>query len=454
MKIPVRRLLLLIAICLSSACVAIFLASTTLLISTDTLKARILTAFDTQELVLPAYLGNDSRRGRYTVNDCLILQSLLVGRDDWRKIALQSTVLQEPAQSPCATLKSFVHGKFDAAMLEKYEYAYSRYYFGAKTFVGWGLTLVSLEHMRVILRGAIYFLLALTALVSGYGLFRGGRHNPILYATTGVFALGWLLCYDLWYYASTLAHAFSELSLVGFMVFSVLAPPPKSNLGLYAPAAALFALTAWFELLTGPALLAIALVVAVNFAHRQGEKNAIAKAMQIWIVGGSTIVGCLLALLLINTLTSDAESVGNFFKHLAIRLNLHPLLGLSIDERWRTPENLRSYTVAETWQAITFHLPMLTGSSAWLSSLVFGLSTLILLSSLPLAFFRRAHQRFLIPVSIGLSVICWYLLFANHTVIHSWGMVRLMVLFPISAALVLAYFVLTSSNPNHSVSDT
>jgi hypothetical protein len=440
-----HRVLLLAAICLGSAALAIFLAGTTILIKNDTLKAAVIDAFESGELVFEPYLGNDSRRGRYTVNDCLILQGLLVGRDEWRKFSLQSTTIQDPEKGVCATLKSYVQGEIDSTSLKKYEYSYSRYYFGARIFVGWGLAVMSLENMRILLRGSIYLLIFITIVVSLRGLLKGGAHNNFLYATTGIFSLGWLLSYDLWYYSPTLAHAFSELSLVGFMVYSVLTRPPRSNFMLYMPAIVLFILTAWFELLTGAMPLAIALAVAINFAHRYGENKALSQALQLWGVGVLIIVGCMLALLLFNAIFGEAQSLEKFVKHLAIRMNLHLLLGLSIDERWRIPENLHNYTLKEVWQAVIYHLPMLTGSLKWLAQVVFGVSALVLLLALPLSIFKQRYQSLFIPLSIGLCVVLWYLSFANHTVIHAWFMVRLMVLIPISAFMVLVFIFFENS---------
>jgi hypothetical protein len=445
------RTLFLILVCLGSAILAVFLTTTTLLIPTDTLKARVIDAFENGELVFEPYLGNDSRRGRYTVNDCLILQGLLVGRDDWRKIAVQSTMLHEPEKGVCATLKSFAQGEIDSSNLKKYEYSYGRYYFGAKIFVGWGLAFMSLESMRILLRGAIYILIFITITMSLHGLIKGGAHNKFLYATTGLFSLGWLLLYDLWYYSPTLAHAFSELSLVGFMAYSVLARPPRSNFMLYMPAIVLFVLTAWFELLTGAMPLAVALSVAVNFAHRNGQNKAVSQALQLWGVGVATIIGCMLALLLINALFGEAQSLEKFFKHLALRMNLHLLLGLSIEERWRIPENLHSYTLGEVWQALIYRLPMLAGSSKWLAHAIFGTSSLVLLFALPLSLFGQRYKILLIPLSIFFSVVLWYMSFANHTVIHSWFMVRLMVLIPVAASMIIAFLILIEKTPKKSL---
>lgn len=425
---------LLVAVTVGSL-VAIALSSATLLIPTHMLQDRIVHAFRDSALVTANYLGDDSRRGRYSVNDCLILHSLMVGRDDWRKLGLLSTVLMVADEAPCSTLENFVTGKISPARKQGLEYPYARYFFAAKAFTGFGLALLPIDELRQTLRGVIYLLLVISLSVSIVGLWRGGKHTPLLYLTVALGSLGWLSLYDLWYYSPTLAHAFSEIVLVGFLAYSVLADPPRSRHDTLARAVALFILTAWFELLTGPTLLAAALAVMIGFAHNPNGQRSLKDACEMWLLGLFTVSACLLSLQAINSFITGCGMLAEFFTHLAIRADLHHLLELSIDERWRVPTNLVQYSVLDSWLAVSQSLHMLTYGSKFAANVVFGLSGLALCIATLVGMLSARHRPVLIYTSVGLSLVVWYALLPNHTVIHAWAIVRMMVLLPIAAAL-------------------
>ncbi len=434
------QLLSIVIVMASGAVLGVALSSATLYINAEKLQLTIAQAFENGGLVNQSYLGKDSRRGRYSFNDCLILQSLIVGRDSWEKVAVQSTILQVPNETPCTTLNSLVNGQIDQIEKQKQEYPYARYFFAAKAFAGFGLAAVSLDTLRLALRGTIYLMLAISLIASLHGVLRGGKHPPILYITVATIASAWLGLYDLWYYSPTLAHAFSEIALVGFITYSVLMDPPATQRAMYGRCVVLFMLTAWFELLTGPTLLAIALGVMIDFAHHPSDSGSHRKAAKMWVFGLFSVASCLICLQFINWIVTGSNPFRAFFTHLSIRADLHHLLGIPIDERWRVSANLTQYSLTESWMAIWENLHMLTYGSTLGANLIFGSSMVVLCLAALIGSLSAKHRHLLVYASTMFALAIWYAALTNHTVIHAWAIVRMMVLLPIAAALACVVF--------------
>jgi hypothetical protein len=415
--------------CLLFSAALVAFSCLALLRDRDAVAAEVRAAFDSGALVPQVYVGPDARRGRYLVNDCFILQTLLNGRGDVLADAVNSTVRTGGSAGACQWLLDSL-----APQPASEPYAYSRYYWGAKAFAGPLLAVASLDAIKSTLRLAVYALLLSSLAVAIRGAVRGGRQPRGLYVTAAVIAAGLLAFYDLWYFSVTLAHGFSEAVLAGYLLYVLLAPPPRDDDALPWRWLVLGGLTAWFELLTGPMVMAVAIAMLLENAARPGL--APQRAIRAGIATGLAVVGCLLALQLAVLAFGDARNVVQFFYHLALRMQLHRIIDIPVEAPWQIAENLRSYSAADVIAALASELPRLAGDNAEVATGVFRASAAALGFALGVAVLRGDRVRqVVVYLLVPLILINWYFILANHTVIHAWGMVRLMVLVPVCATL-------------------
>jgi hypothetical protein len=427
---PVRRL---VSICALVALCAIALSAATSALDGQRLRHAIATGFATGALVDAPYLGNDPRRGRYTVNDCLILQTLVLAERDWRNPGIRSRVFDGRDQPACAVLRSAVESSMPTP---PGTYDYSRYFFAAKAFIGPALLVLDIDTVRAALRSAVYGVLLLVLAVSLSRVVRPRERQGMLPASLVVVSCAWLAFYDLRYYAPLFAHAFAELVLAGYMLFVLVARPPATH-GIPARGIWLGALTACFELLTGPALLAAGIAVLLDFAQDPTRPRPLRRALLVWSGTALAILVTLLLLQVAVVAVEGPDALRQFVWHLLLRMDLHLLLNLPMEANWKIAENLASYTVADVGRAMFRNLPLLTYGSRAAANVVFVGSVLVLAWAAAVGAFRREMRPVFIYVGVAASLVAWSLVFSNHTVIHAWAMVRMAVLLPVCAALSL-----------------
>jgi hypothetical protein len=429
----------LLLFCLAFTAVAIALSCVALARDRAAVKSEIAAAFASGALTTKIYVGPDARRGRYLTNDCFILQTLLHGTGSVLADTVNSTVLAAGEAGACQRLEDSL-----APVPAGEPYAYSRYFWGAKAFVGPLLAVASLDTIKSGLRLVVYALLAAALGVAAWGAVRGGRHPRGLYVTAGAIALGLLVLYDLKHFAVTLAHGFSEAVLAGYLLYVVLGPPTRGDDPLPWRWLVLGGLTAWFELLTGPLVMAVAIVMLLENAAMPGL--APQRATRAGAMTGLAVAGCFMALQVAVLAFGDARNVAQFFYHLALRMQLHRLIDIPVEPAWQIAENLRSYHLFDVISALGNELPRLTGDNAEAAAAVFRTSAAGLGFALGIAALRQRQLRqMLVYLLVPLLFATWYLVLANHTVIHAWGMVRLMVLLPICALLAVLHSVLPAA---------
>ncbi|MEI9850212.1 MAG: hypothetical protein WDN24_04280 [Sphingomonas sp.] len=170
----------------------------------------------------------DLNRGDYLFNDCLILQTLLLGRSDWRLSVINSTIYLDG--EPCRRLSEEVTNR--APQVATYQY--SQYVFAARIVTAPLAIAFGIDGAKQLLRIAVYVTLLVTAIASIRRMTRGGQ--PPQHPATFYFAV--LLCtsamlgaYRLEYYAQTFAHGYSELVIAAFLLYSVTLAPRTDGFG-------------------------------------------------------------------------------------------------------------------------------------------------------------------------------------------------------------------------------
>lgn len=441
MPIHLRKIIR-VALTCTLACL-VFLLLSTLAFSTSQpyIKDRIQQSFQDKSLSTENYFANDYRRGKYLFNDCVILQTLVNwgGLDSIAGTLSSTIVLSETP--PCEVL--------DRALLDPQsptqKYVYSRYYWGAKALVGPALAIASIDTIKGILSGSVYVALIAAALVAAYKLWRGLYANPELGATVLVFTAGMLTLYDLRGYTSTFAHGFSELVLASYLLYAATRPngvkPETVDLGLIIFGTA----TAWFELLTGPMLIAIAMACLIEYSAANPLKRTRWNAIKAACLVASPIAVSFLFLQICVALILGPGNVEQFLYHVLLRMQLHQILPIPIEEAWQIPINTQTYSIKQISDNLISVLPGLTHGNALIAKALFGGCLLIFIgAAISITVKPGDNGATLVYLSVAALVPAWYLVFSNHTAVHAFFMVRLMVLWPICAALSLAHFWRTS----------
>ena len=391
--------------------------------------------FKSGALITDNYFAQDMRRGRYLFNDCLIMQTLLLGDGSAINRAVSSYTLQRADTAPCKQLDEIASGTLRDGVV----YPYSRYFWGAKAIVGPALGIASIDHLKRALSGLVYATLLGAAAIALTRVLTKRSVLPVLDRSILVIVLGLLFFYDLRAYTLTFAQGFSEWVLAAYLLFAAVRPASVSESARTAGLIALGALTAWFELLTGAMVMAIAIAVLVESTVADPQRPA-HYALRI---AGTVALSVVLPLLFLQVLVAifgDPQSVEQFFYHVMLRMQLHHVFPIPVEAPWQIASNLHRYTVPEVFGAILHDLPLLTYGNAFAASLLFGASAVILVFAT--AWSRgAARSANLICCAVVIMVAMWYLAFGNHSAVHAFAMVRLMALVPICAALALMHTV-------------
>jgi hypothetical protein len=398
------------------------------------LADHIAEAFRRGALIEAGYSHNDIRRGTHQFNDCLILQSTLLGRDDLVRWIISATVIGD--ENPCGRLRQLVEDRSPESVAV---YPYHRYLFGARPFAAWLVGAVDLDLVRATLLVGVYSLFASTAVLSLLALSGWGRgpmrgHSREFLVGVASISIVFILFYRLQHFAQTFGHGFSEL-IIGLYLLSSLLAGRRAE---WMRAALFGTFIAWFELLTGPALIGILLVLYLAvLAEDVAEENAalLRRVLTSCAMYGGTLITTLAIKVLVAAILYPGAA-GDFFKHLAIRMQIHLLFGTPVPPAWENAANMTFYGPMQVLEALGKFLPSLVYDAGWATTAVVTAAALASVGSLILGFGRRrAAPCLLVGGSLALLPL-WYFVFANHTVIHAFWMVRMIAAGLAGAALL------------------
>lgn len=412
----------------------------------DVLTHEISNAFASGALITDNYVNTDHRRGKYIFNDCLILQILLIKKDSLFSDVVTSHILKDKVAEPCATLKRAVTNgphSFDT-------YAYSRYFWGAKALVGLALPFASIDSIKFFLSLLVYIVLLCAAGISIFRFFSKLNSAPSSPVTIFVIVICLLTLYDLRDFSVTFSHGFSELVIAIYLLYSAIWPGKLLTNHDGTPWRLILfgAFTAWFELLTGPMVMAIGLAVLVEHAHAVDRTKAIARAFRVGFTVALSVIFTLLWLQFFVALFGDSRNVLQFIYHLLLRMQVHLIFDVPVEKSWQIKENMHNYTPTEVVNAVLDCMKLLTYDNAAAAKWLFLCSLVCLSVCVIVAKFERFYfQLIAVYGLVFFFLIVWYFVFSNHTAIHAFMMVRPLVLLPICAVLAL-YHLLMSWNGN------
>lgn len=404
------------------------------------LKHEISNAFNATALVTNNFINTDHRRGKYIFNDCLILQTLVIQKGRLFSDVVTSNIYRDEVAEPCATLKKAVVGN------QSFEtYGYSRYFWGAKALVGLALPFASIDRIKFVLCILVYCVLLGAASFSVFRILNNEVSSFSLSVTIVVIVICLLTIYDLRNFAVTFSHGFSELVIALYLLYSAVW---SRNLILSQEATPwrlilLGAFTAWFELLTGPMLMAIGVAILVEHGYSIGRPQALARAFRVSMTVALSVVFTMLWLQFYVALFGDPRNVLQFIYHLLLRMQLHLMFDIPIEKSWQIKENMHNYTPVEVFNAVVDCMKLLTHDYAAVAKWMFFCSLVCLTGCLIVAKFKHfCFESVAVYGLVFFFLIAWYFIFSNHTAIHAFMMVRPLVLLPICAILALYQLLL------------
>jgi hypothetical protein len=366
--------------------------------------------------------------GVHQFNDCLILLMAVDDRAPAAKRALSPTIAGASVGAygggfkvPCPPLRAFVNGA--QAPLNDASF-YHRYVFGNVALTAALLQFSSIKGLRTAFGGLALIAPLLLLRLSLGRLVRAGPTQPGV-ATLGLAAFYGLMLaffFAAQYFGQSIAHFPADILLTLYLVGIVRRGDKLggfTGLGIYN---ALFgALTMYFEFLSGGAPMGASLVLATAAAQAidRKEANALPRLAFALITFGIGFV----AIYAIKQIATVMVFGNDVFSSSGARL-----------ETW-----LGGATPFETFARLAENLRELGGGSQWIGvGLVLGAATALVASIVKLT---RGKTSIKAPewgfVAAALVIPVWYLIFALHTYVHAWMMIRIVVGFNAASYFLL-----------------
>ncbi|MGE5276667.1 MAG: hypothetical protein ACM3SU_06715 [Acidobacteriota bacterium] len=392
------------------------------------MAARIRTAYATGELGTISYLWFDTRRGVFQHNDCLVLEMLSNRHSSTLERALAPrTYVTEEEHNPCILLRALVVERVEPATLHLAD-RFTRYWHGYNALTGLALRFMELADFRRLLRAAVWLSIGALAL----GTLRSG---PIARRTGLTVALAAATVWGVQYSAPGLSQGPGDAMLM--LGLAVVAARPKiaARLDRIVPYAAGFgAVVVFFEMFTGQLPTGVAWLAALTLAAARDEEarggiappRAVLAAVAAFALGAAATVLVKQALAL--ALVGPAAP-GSFLKHLRLWMSV-PESGRHVPGILLPFRSLVGQSGTLTFGSrVAGYALIAAAAAAWMIAAVRG--------------WRRRESAqgrdVLILIGAALVPVAWTLLLPNHTYVHSWLMVRLLVV-PISLAPVALFW--------------
>jgi hypothetical protein len=388
------------------------------------MAARVRKAYETGELGTVSYRWFDTERGVFQHNDCLVLEMLSNRHSSTLERALAPrTYVTWENHNPCALLRMLVVERVDPARLLLAD-RFTRYWHGYNALTGLALRSMELRDFRRLLKGTVWLSIAVLALAtcrSGFVARRTGLTIALAAATV----------WGVQYSAPGLSQGPGDASLLLGLAGVAAWPMLTGRLAAIVPYAAGFgAVVAFFEMFTGQLPTGVAWLAALTLAAARDEERrggptaprVVLAAVSAFVLGAAATVLMKQALALALVGPSAA---GSFAEHLRL---------------WaRVPEPLHHVPgVLRPFLKLIGQSGTLTFGSRAAGYALVTATALVWVVAAVRGWLRRRSETgrdVLILLGCALVPVLWTLLLPNHTAIHAWLMVRLLVV-PISLAPV------------------
>lgn len=410
-------------------------------------------------------------------NDCLILGALVVPRGPLIQASISPrmpgwgdspNLTSAPGYPPgghCLTLAATMgtlarHSSPEALLPPTF---YHRYIHGDVTIAALLLGFLSFATATTVMLAACYGMLGIVALLAILRLTADSASERIR-ATAFLIVAGTLsICYALPVFGQSFSFAPSDFSIFGFILFGYLQPLGRIPEHRFILAVSAFgSATAVFEFMTGGVPLGMATLIMLLALGEAPDGAMLQRRMIIGVAAfTAAIVACFCLKLFAVWVVWGTNPVSDFVQALSYRVG--GSVGIAFPDSML--EKLNAYHIDLKWiDANVFTRALFAGvmliySSfliAW-GSHILGAAFVLLPTPLLLALAYSSYRNRRSPLLrkrlalaiAGIAPILWYLVFANHTILHSSYMVRPLAL-NIALGLVsiiLGYYAVSTDNP-------
>jgi hypothetical protein len=386
-------------------------------------------------------------------NDCLILGALVMPRDARMKASVSprmpvgggnASVTGVPGYPPAghcltlaATMQAIARNPASDEQLERSYY--HRYIHGDTTVAALLLAIMPFGAASDAMLAACYVVLAAVALLALLRM-RADSPAPRRHAAAFLTIAVTLMCfYAMPLFDRSFSFAPTDLVVFGFILYGLLQPLGRIPQRRFVFAAAAFGtLIAIFEFLTGGVPLGLATLITLIALGGAPDWNTLrSRAVAGAAAFTAAVVACFAFKLLAVAATFGTNELSVFFQTLSHRMGGAVEATLSDSAR----EALKAYHIDPQWlnanylTRIVYAGLMLTYSSFFLGlgSHLVGAAIVLLPTPLLLAssFSSLRHYKTselarerLATAAAGIVPVGWYVVFANHTIMHSSYMVR------------------------------
>ena len=395
-------------------------------------------------------------------NDCLILGALAMPRESrirasvsprmpvWVALPSEASTRQYPPDGHCQTLASTMDALTrdeDAIEVTNYH----RYIHGDITVAALLLGFMSFPTATALMLGSCYAILVIIVLLSLVSLYTGRPEERNRSGGFLIIAAVLAFFYALPIFARSFSFGPTDIVILGFILFVMLRPLGQLSTQRFILLSAAFGSSiAILEFMTGGIPLALATVVALVGLDRYSDWRLLLKRELTGVVAfTSAAIFCFIYKQIAVWALWDVDPFAQFVTSLGTRVG--GCVGPALPEGMRA--TLATYQIDPGWidanllTRALFAGAMLLYSSFFLAwgSHILG-AILVMLPTAALAYFAvrhvsgeknsRAIECFTLAAAATVPIV-WYLVFLNHTALHSSYMVR-------PLALNVALFLIAS----------
>ncbi len=426
-----------------AACFAAFLALQALsyAVPTERIETRLRQAFETGDLSLANSRPYDAERGYHQRNDCIIYWMAMSRPDEIGEYLAAGQFYWDETQRSgfCQTLRDRLYGD---PTTDYRKGTYLRYLHGYRAVTVFLLDRFDIPGMRFYFKLLCYGLLAIVALAALRRFAAPGPKADEAARTRAWAGLGLAAVfgafYGLSYFGQSPSHAPADAVLFIYLLIATqIDVMALSRWRLYALMGAYGALIAFFEFLTGAAVVGLAMLIGLMTFQGGGLRSG------VYVLRGvlmpAAYVGAIalsFAMNLgVNSWRFGSETIFSFFDQIAVRMGTT----VQAESAGGAPaEALVTYQ--DVYDALLRKLDFLTYGDPIFAQGFFFACGFSFVAFVIVAMINARSGRDLLQIAAVLAsvgvVVTWYVLFKNHTVIHAAFMVRILVWAP--AGVVLA----------------
>lgn len=340
--------------------------------------------------------GNDVI-GLHQFNDCLILGLALAQTRSDAELTVSPVKPFGISELPCVDLKNSVQGN---------ELFYHNYLHGHTVLVRYLLPHMGVQTIRELLKATMTLVLLFGVALC---LLRIGERRAVGEQLVFLVAfLGFSRFFSLELFSQSLSHGPSDLVLLGFVALLAVKSGTLSEARWTTLACLFGALTMIFEFMTGGLPIGAAAVIGLGWFALRPESRSVAAVLRglvAFLTGAATLM---LIKLTSVAIVFGADAVRTIFETGAIRVN------------GDLPSQFAHFVAWRELAKFTWIL------APGLPALAPGMLVVSVLLGARAVTLGRDPVTLLLLLSC-LPIVAWFLLFQQHTAIHAWFMVRILV---------------------------